>query len=153
ALSGRARSDVLRQPLEPRPGGCMLAMVVAFAIAAIVLPPIVRRLGPKGFLVGALVPLAAFVFAAIQGPIVTSGGVVSETVPWIPELGFALAMRMDTLSWVLALIVAGVGTVVMLYCASYFSRDEHALGRFAGVFLAFAGAMYGLVLADDVYLL
>src|SRR5690606_37767527 len=32
----------------------------------------------------------------------------------------------------------------------YFSRDEPGLGRFAGLLLAFAGTMYGLVTADDI---
>ena len=72
---------------------------------------------------------------------------------WIEQLQLSLDLRMDALSWVLALIVTGVGSLVLLYCASYFRDDEPGLGRFAAVLLAFAGTMYGLVLADDVYLL
>ena len=76
-----------------------------------------------------------------------------ERFTWIAELQMTLDLRMDTLSWVLALVVTGVGSLVLLYCAAYFRDDEPGLGRFAAVLLAFAGAMYGLVLADDVYLL
>ncbi len=64
-----------------------------------------------------------------------------------------ISVRMDTLSWLLTLIVTGVGALVLIYCARYFRSDEDSLGRFAALLLAFAGAMYGLVLADDVYLL
>ena len=39
---------------------------------------------------------------------------------------------------------------VLLYCARYFQDTVPGLGRFAGVLTAFAGAMVGLVLADDV---
>ncbi|WFR67795.1 proton-conducting transporter membrane subunit [Curtobacterium flaccumfaciens] len=60
---------------------------------------------------------------------------------------------MDALSWVLALVVSVVGALVLVYCSSYFGRDEPGLGRFAGVLTAFAGSMYGLVIADDVIVL
>jgi multicomponent Na+:H+ antiporter subunit A len=46
-----------------------------------------------------------------------------------------------------------VGLLVLTYCARYFDKSEEGLGRFAGILLAFAGSMYGLVLADDVFLL
>ena len=117
------------------------------------LPPVVRLLGTKAFLVAALVPLAAFIHALLASPVVLAGGVVTETYRWIPELDFSIAVRLDTLSWVLALVVSGVGTLVLLYCVRYFGDDEPNLGRFAGVLLAFTGAMYGLVIADDVYAL
>jgi multicomponent Na+:H+ antiporter subunit A len=114
---------------------------------------VVRALGTRAFLVAALVPLAAFVHALLAGPAVLAGSAVSERVVWIAELDVSVAVRLDTLAWVLALVVTGVGTLVLLYCARYFGDDEPNLGRFAGVLLAFAGAMYGLVIADDVYAL
>ena len=117
------------------------------------LPPVVRLLGTKAFLVAALVPLTAFIHALLASPVVLAGGVVTETYRWIPELDFSIAVRLDTLSWVLALVVSGVGALVLLYCVRYFGDDEPNLGRFAGVLLAFTGAMYGLVIADDVYAL
>src|SRR3546814_19650468 len=60
---------------------------------------------------------------------------------------------MDTLSWVLALIVTGVGALVMLYCRWYFRGKTEGVGQFSAVLLAFAGAMYGLVLTDDIVML
>ena len=42
---------------------------------------------------------------------------------------------------------------MLLYCTRYFSDDEPALGRFAALLLAFAGVMFGLVTADDVFIL
>jgi len=119
----------------------------------VLLPPVVRLLGTKAFLVAALVPLTAFIHALLASPVVLAGGVVTETYRWIPELDFSIAVRLDTLSWVLALVVSGVGALVLLYCVRYFGDDEPNLGRFAGVLLAFTGAMYGLVIADDVYAL
>jgi multicomponent Na+:H+ antiporter subunit A len=131
----------------------MLWFLLAFGAASVLLPVLARRLGTRVFFVAAVVPTAAFVWTLLQGPIVLVGQALSESVTYIPELSFALAVRMDTLSWVLALVVSGVGALVMLYCVRYFSDDEPSLGRFAGVLLAFAGSMFGLVLADDVFLL
>ncbi|CAN5436980.1 Na+/H+ antiporter subunit A [soil metagenome] len=131
----------------------MLALLGVFGAVAIVMPWLVARLGRRAFLVAALVPLAAFVYTIAVGPAVVAGNTITESYAWIPELGFALSVRLDTLSWALALVVTGVGALVLVYCARYFRSDEQSLGRFAGVLLAFAGAMYGLVLADDVYLL
>jgi multicomponent Na+:H+ antiporter subunit A len=131
----------------------MLAILIAFAALALALPLVRRLIGRRVFLVAALVPTAAFVYTLALSGSVLDGGQVTEVVQWVPQLDLAIAVRLDTLSWVLALIVTGVGALVLVYCARYFSDSEDGLGRFAAVLLAFAGAMYGLVVADDVYLL
>ncbi len=131
----------------------MLALLVAFGVGSILVPPLTRVLGTRVFLVAALVPTAAGVYTLLQAPVVLASGAVTESVEWIPELSFTLGVRMDTLSWVMALIVSGVGALVMIYCVRYFGDDEESLGRFAGILLAFAGSMFGLVIADDVFLL
>ncbi|WP_341953478.1 Na+/H+ antiporter subunit A [Salinibacterium sp. TMP30] len=131
----------------------MLALLAAFGAGAVLMPTLTRWLGRQVFFVAALVPLAAFIAALLDGPRVVAGATIAQNVDWIPELGLSISVRMDTLSWLLTLVVTGVGALVLIYCARYFENDEVALGRFAGLLLAFAGAMYGLVLADDVYLL
>ena len=70
---------------------------------------------------------------------------------WIPSLGLSLSMRMDTLGWLMALIVTGVGALVMIYCRWYFA------GKKAGGFslgmsqrLGLAGALgWGVLQAGD----
>ena len=131
----------------------MIAILVAFSVGALVMPFVTRRFGRNAFFVAAIVPLAAFIAALIDGPRIVAGETITQSVNWIPELAMSISVRMDTLSWLLALVVTGVGALVLLYCARYFRSDEDSLGRFAAVLLAFAGAMYGLVLSDDVYLL
>ncbi|MFT2706779.1 Na+/H+ antiporter subunit A [Clavibacter zhangzhiyongii] len=131
----------------------MLVLLSAFLIASILVPLLARIAGVRAFLVAALVPAAAFAFTVAQAPAVLPDGEVVERLEWIPSLGIVLDMRMDALSWLLSLVVTGVGSLVLLYCARYFRSDEEGLGRFAGLLLAFAGVMYGLVLADDVFVL
>lgn len=132
----------------------MLMLLAVFLLGSLLLPVLVRWLGAQAFVVGALVPAAAFVHALTLTPEVLN----PKTVPfqdyeWIPQLGLHLSMRMDVLGWVLTLIVTGVGALVLLYCRWYFHDDGAEVGQFAGVLLGFAGAMYGLVLTDDLIML
>ncbi|MGN8048246.1 Na+/H+ antiporter subunit A [Curtobacterium sp. 22159] len=130
----------------------MVTVLVAFAIVALIVPALTPVLGRRVFFVAALAPAAAAVLTlAMTGPALHDG--VTERFGWIPQLDLAIALRMDALSWVLALVVSVVGALVLVYCASYFDHDEPGLGRFAGVLTAFAGSMYGLVVADDVIVL
>jgi len=131
----------------------MLLLLAAFALVPLIMPVLVKRIGARAFYVAALVATAAFVDALLRAPDVLSGDTPFESFEWIPALGISLSMRMDTLSWILALIVTGVGALVLLYCRWYFRGDSEGLGQFSAVLLAFAGAMYGLVLTDDLIML
>ncbi|MEZ3161866.1 Na+/H+ antiporter subunit A [Microbacterium sp. BWT-B31] len=131
----------------------MLAVLAAFAILPLALPWLVSRIGARAFFVGAVVPLAAFVHAVMLTPQVLSGQIPFEEYNWIPALGVSLSMRMDALGWVMAIIVTGVGALVMVYCRWYFADKTEGVGQFSAVLLAFAGAMYGLVLTDDLIVL
>lgn len=130
----------------------MLLLVLAHVAAALVAPLLVRRLGRWSFLPLAIAPLAATVWALAQTGRVLDGETVTEVVPWVPGLGLDLALRLGTLQWVMVLVVAGIGVLVMAYCPWYFTGDKPLTG-FATSFTAFVGAMLGLVLADDLLVL
>src|SRR6478735_7904187 len=131
----------------------MLLVLGAFAVVPILLPWLVARIGARAFYVAAILPIAGFVYAAVLTPQVLAGHIPFETYAWIPSLHIDLSMRMDTLSWLMTLVVTGVGALVMIYCRWYFRGKRENLGQFAAVLLAFAGAMYGLVLTDDLVVL
>ena len=131
----------------------MIASLAAFAAVALLTPLATRLLGRRVFAVIAIVPLAVFGMLLTWLPGVVAGEPVVEFVPWIPQLDIAFSFRLDALALLLALIVTGVGALVLLYCMHYFADDEPALGRFAALLLAFAGVMFGLVTSDDVFLL
>lgn len=131
----------------------MLVLLILHLVAALLAPPLVRRWGPRACYPLALAPAAALGWALARTPTVRDGGALVETRPWVPALHLDVALRLTTLSWLMTLLVGGVGALVLVYCAGYFSRGEPELGRFVGVLVAFAGAMLGLVLADDLLLL
>lgn len=131
----------------------MAQLLLVHALGAVLAPALVSWLGRRAFLALALVPASAAVWAAAQTPAVLAGQRPEQAIPWIDALQLHLTFRLDTLSWVMTLVVGGVGALVMVYCGAYFSASARALGRFAGVFVAFAGAMLGLVTTDNTLLL
>ncbi len=131
----------------------MLTVLAITFVAATVAPLIFRALGRNAFYVLAAVPAAAFVWLLFQyGPAYSAGG-MEEILPWIPSLKLELAFRMDPLAWMMSLLILGVGSLVLVYCARYFKNEDPDLGGFGAQLLAFAGAMFGLVTSDDLLML
>ena len=128
----------------------LLALHLLLAVGAV---PAARLLGRRVFLLVAVAPAATAVWAATRAPAVLDGRPVVSTTAWVPGLDLTLDLRLDPLALLLVALVSGIGTVVFAYCAAYFTRDDRSVGRFAGVLTGFAGAMLGLVLADDLLLL
>ncbi len=145
----------------------MLIVLLALFLVALIAPLIIQKSGRSGFLILAAVPATGFIWLATQLPkvlaseeLLVSGAAADgqdstlvQTLDWIPRLGIQLSFRLDTLSAFLGLIVLGVGAAILMYCARYFVADEPRLGSFGAQFLAFAGAMFGLVTTDDLLIL
>ncbi|MEX2291431.1 MAG: Na+/H+ antiporter subunit A [Mycobacteriales bacterium] len=131
----------------------MLVLLALHLVLALVAPAAGARIGRRVFLLVALAPAATTVWAATQAAAVLDGRPVSFAAAWVPGLDLTLDLRLDALALLMVTLVSGVGTLVFLYCASYFPSEQRGLGRFAGVLTGFAGAMLGLVLADDLILL
>jgi len=129
-------------------------MLIAVLLAAAVASPwLVLRAGRRAFLALAAVPLAGAIWVAAQTSAVHDGEMLVEVHPWVGSIGMDLAFAMGTLQWLMALIVLGIGALVLGYCAWYFDDDDDGVPRFAGVLVAFVASMLGLVLADDLLLL
>ncbi|MFD5558525.1 Na+/H+ antiporter subunit A [Streptomyces sp. NPDC127068] len=131
----------------------MAALILAHFLLAACAGPLVGRLGTRAFLVLAVPPVVTVVWAATQWGTAARGGAVSWSVAWLPAYEVWIALRLDALALLMVLLAAGVGALVLLYCVRYFDDRTPLLGRFAGNLLAFAGAMLGLVLADDLVVL
>ncbi len=131
----------------------MAQLLLLHLLAAVVAPVLVRLFHRKAFLVLALVPATAFGWLVSVSTEVRDGRGPTQQFSWVPGLGLDLDFRVTTLSWVLGLLVTGVGALVLLYCTWYFKPDDDTLWRFTSVFTAFAGAMLGLVLTDNFLVL
>lgn len=134
-------------------------LAVHFAVAAVA-PFLFRKFGRNSFYALAAVPAVSFLWLILQHGAVYSDAVAgrphggaAEVMPWIPGLQLEFAFRMDALAWMMSLLVLGVGALVLVYCARYFKTNDDYLGGFGAQLLAFAGAMFGLVTADDLLLM
>lgn len=131
----------------------MLAVLIAHALAALLAPLIFQRIGRNAFYLLAAVPGVSFIWLLLQWPAVLDGQDPTQLVNWVPALELELAFRMDALAWATSLLVLGVGSLVLAYCARYFSPDSPDTGGFGAQLVAFAGVMFGLVTSDDLMLM
>ncbi len=97
----------------------------------------------------ALVSAAALVWVALLFPTLQAGTVLREEYRWIPSAGIHFAVRMDGFAWMFAMLVTGIGTLVAVYARYYMSKND-PVPRFFSFFLAFMGAMLGVVLSGNV---
>jgi multicomponent Na+:H+ antiporter subunit A len=127
----------------------LLALVVAHLVVAALLPLVSARNRRAAFGVAAVLPAVALVWALANTTPALAGG-VTETTAWAPALGLTLGFRLDALALAMVVLVSGIGAVILVYCIGYFGSDSPEAPRTAALLLAFAGAMLGLVLADDL---
>jgi multicomponent K+:H+ antiporter subunit A len=129
----------------------ILAGVLVAAAAG--LPSLNRRLTvTKLAWLLALAPLAAFGLFLGALAVLDNGTALVWRFDWIPSLGLSLGLYFDHLSALFALLVTGIGTLVVVYAGYYFKSEEPLWGewRFLAYQLLFMAAMLGLVLAGDV---
>jgi multicomponent Na+:H+ antiporter subunit A len=129
----------------------MLWLIIIPLLSAGLTPLVYRAFAHRAAWLLAAVPIglaAAVVAMWPEGPDAS----VIQTTPWIPALDIDLAFRLDGLSGTFALLVCGIGSLVLLYAGSYL-RDDPRLGRLVGQLLLFLSAMLGVVLSDDLYVL
>ena len=119
-----------------------------------------------------LAPLAAFLVLLSFLPSISKGQALTWSFEWIPALGLSAGLYFDSLSALFALVVAGIGTVVVIYAGYYFKEsptsspsegdreaprsDSGVEGRRGGdarfltYLLLFMASMLGVVMAGDV---
>ncbi|NJO36597.1 MAG: DUF4040 domain-containing protein [Rhizobiales bacterium] len=107
---------------------------------------------PLAFFVAFVAAVALCIGFAMQVPGVAGGDVVTLSWPWVPSLGVDLAFRLDGLSLLFALLISGIGVLVLLYASAYLKHHPDQ-GRLQILLLAFMLSMLGLVTADHVILL
>jgi multicomponent Na+:H+ antiporter subunit A len=122
---------------------------VLFVFAAAMIAPFVYRLTrhAAGWFL-ALVPLGLFVYFASMIAAVAGGRAATAAYRWVPSLGVDLAFHLDGLGLVFALLISGVGVIVVAYAGGYLAGHPQ-LGRFYTFILLFMGSMLGLVLVDN----
>jgi multicomponent Na+:H+ antiporter subunit A len=108
-----------------------------------------RRSARWALPVAAIAPAVTFGWLVSQSGAVLDGETPTVDVQWIPQLALSISLRLDGFGLLMGMLVSGIGVLVLLYSMAYFGRRDD-LGRLAGLLVAFAGAMLGIVWADGL---
>ena len=128
-------------------------MLCAYLVVGLLAPTLCRHFGRGALVLLALLPAITTGWAAAMLPAVLDGGALTSSTRWVPSIDLAIDLRMDALAMALTLIIAFIGMLVLLYSARYFPPDDDGLTKYSGSLVVFAGAMLGLVWADNLILL
>ncbi len=118
----------------------LLTLLVPRAMTS--LKPLVALLGPAG---------ALTLIAVVLGHHGLDAGRVA--LPWMPALHLDFAFHADRLGAFFALLVSGIGCLIVLYGRAYLGDSPGDVGKFFPLMGGFMAAMLGLVLADDLLLM
>ncbi|MFK8023431.1 MAG: proton-conducting transporter membrane subunit, partial [Ilumatobacter sp.] len=108
-----------------------------------------QRLDPRIVFGVAAVPAAFATIVSVVG--LGRDEPVTSSFEWVEGLDLVMALRLDAISALLGLVVAGIGVLVFVYAAGYFSASSAGLPRFAATLSAFSASMIGLVWSDSIW--
>lgn len=98
-------------------------------------------------------PIMLFVYFCSRIPVISSLQNQFETLPWIPSLGIDFSVKLDGLGLLFALLISGIGSLVILYSIYYLNKRKEKLNLFYFYLLLFMGAMLGIVISDNLIVL
>ncbi|MFZ5964259.1 monovalent cation/H+ antiporter subunit A [Thalassococcus sp. BH17M4-6] len=130
-----------------------LFLVVALPFLGALLPGLLIGAGRK-VCAGTTfaVSLTALIGLLSNLPALLRGEVVQARIDWLPALGMNMNLMMDGLGAFFAVLILGIGLLIIAYAKSYLSREDN-MGEFFTYLLLFQGAMVGIVLSDNILVL
>lgn len=131
----------------------ILALIIALPFMGALLPLLAERGGRTLCAASAgVAPLIGLVLLLGQRGTVFAGQTLTASYSWLPEIGINLSLRLDGLGFLFALLILGIGLLVILY-ARYYLSEQEPMGRFFAFLLLFMGSMLGVVLAENLLLM
>ncbi len=128
------------------PGAALILPLAVGLLAACV----GARLGGRRAVLAGCVAAGLAFLAYVTLALIAKGGPTPVAAFWsVPSLGIAGGLRLDGLSLLFALLISGIGALVLLYAGRYLQHDPR-LTRLVVLLLVFMVAMLGAVTADDV---
>ncbi len=130
-----------------------LALLACLPFCGAVLAAAAGRFGRSApaIAAGAVTALALGI-VLVHAPCLLAGPPVAEGVDWLPQLGLNVRFRLDGLAFLFALLILGIGLLILLYARFYLEPQENP-ARFFCFLMLFQGAMLGIVLSDNLLFL
>ncbi|MDR0875157.1 MAG: Na+/H+ antiporter subunit A, partial [Clostridiales Family XIII bacterium] len=98
------------------------------------------------------IQLVLFCLLCARIPAVCAGEAFSYRISWVSHLGIDFAFRLDGLSLFFALLITGIGLLVVWYSIFYMPPKDRLVSFYIFLFL-FMLSMLGIVLSDNLILL
>ena len=130
-----------------------LFLIVALPFLGALLPGLMNSAGRVACAgVTFMVSLLAFIGLMTHLPAVMAGELVTARLDWVPLLGLNVTLMLDGLGFFFAMLILGIGLLIIAYARFYLSREDN-MGEFFTYLLLFQGAMVGIVISDNILLL
>ncbi|MDP1668998.1 monovalent cation/H+ antiporter subunit A [Phaeovulum sp.] len=130
-----------------------LLLIVILPFLGALLPAVLIRSGRGMAAAGAgLATAAALAGVLAHLPRVFAGKAVVARLDWLPALGLSASFRLDGLAALFAILILGIGLLILFYARYYLAKADPA-GRFFTYLMLFQGAMLGIVLSNNILLL
>jgi multicomponent Na+:H+ antiporter subunit A len=129
----------------------IIALCVLFTFAAAFAAPFLTYKKHTGWLLAVLPAGIGAYFASLISR-AAEGNIESFFISWAPEFGASISLRADGLSLLFAILISGIGALVVIYAGAYFQNNPNR-GRFFAWLFIFMGSMLGVALADNLLLL
>lgn len=130
----------------------MTVCILIIAALAVMAPLLHRVLGSATHWLLGLICAGIAVWLGSHFPALADGAVIQESISWVPSLGINLDFRAGGVGLLLAVLVTGVGALILIYSGGYLHGNPQ-LGAFYAYLLFFMTSMLGLALADNLILL
>ncbi|MEI2384606.1 putative monovalent cation/H+ antiporter subunit A [Breoghania sp. JC706] len=126
----------------------VLAVLAPFA-AALFAPSAVRAFKHNAAWLLAIVPALVFLHFFRYVGAVSQGETFVEGFAWVPAYGVNFTFYLDGLAVLFALIISGIGTLIILYAGGYM-KGHPQQGRFLSFLFLFMGSMLGVVTGSNL---
>ncbi len=127
----------------------ILLPLIAGTLLAVLAARISRN--AAAWAVGA-VTLASLSIVLSMASDVFAGQKILQSWPWLADIGLNFSFRLDGFGLLFALLILGIGLLIILY-ARYYLHDEDPIGKFYAFLMMFMAAMLGVVLTENLLLL
>jgi multicomponent Na+:H+ antiporter subunit A len=127
-------------------------MLFAPLAGAALSPLLVRAMDHNAAWILAVFLFAPFIVFAGHLDAVAAGTAVTGGFAWAPTFGADFHWKLDGLSLTFALLISGIGTLIVLYSGAYL-KGHPGQGRFIAFILMFSFSMLGVVVSDNLLML
>jgi multicomponent K+:H+ antiporter subunit A len=124
----------------------LIVLPFAGSIVVALLPDSARN--AAAWLAGGIAITGLIIVSAFY-PAVLGGASIRHDIAWLPQFGLTFSLRLDGFAWAFAILITGIGALVMLYARYYISPSD-PVARFFSLLLAFMGAMLGIALSGNL---